>query len=194
MKVNHVLWVQRGCQRKAVAKSLTQPMTCSEILSKARFHAPRIQLNDALSILKQLQTQGLVECLTTDRGAGKIYQLTPKGRQVIGKAFNLHIISQPQSEDWNLFAQLLRARTRREVFLEIGKTGLHGEEGKSASVIRKCLKDRIPLSLGPVMRALKRLEAMLLVERTIQGKEKRYVLTDTGRKVRQELLQRDELY
>lgn len=178
----------------AVAKTIQKPMTCSEIWDLARRDASRIQLNDVSSIVKEMQKRGLLVCLTPDEPKGKIFGVSELGRAVLSSAFNHAVSSIPDTRDWKIYGKLIRAPRRKEVFLEIGRAGLGFQDGKSASKIRKRLKEKFPIGLGSVSRSIKELEEMELIEKVESQKSKvihQYVATEAGRRMHEKLVRRD---
>lgn len=166
-------------------------MTGSEICKAARHLNPRIQLRDVWFVLRQMMKRNLAYCLNPGQTTGHLYFLADSGRRAVELAFRTAIETLPQDVDWTGYSFVARARTRRLVLLELSKPKYaHGADA-TASNLRKNLRDRHPLGLNSVMRALKELARQGLVAAagvTIRRKQKIFRLTAKGAKIARELL------
>lgn len=90
--------------------------------------------------------------------------------------------------NWKKYSLVIRAKVRKLTLLRIAE--LTTKEGKTASEIRKSLREEYPVGLNPVIRAVKELVVLGL----IRAKEKRdgirntYKVTPTGRLIVSQLL------
>ena len=67
--------------RKKVVNAIgSGPRTPSQIAADVGVHR-----NHVSSTLKDLEKAGIVDCLTPDLRKGRLYQLTERGRQILGK-------------------------------------------------------------------------------------------------------------
>lgn len=119
-------------------------MTPAEICSAARLINPRIQLRDIWFIARGLRDRGLLRCLNPTHTTGKLYALTDRGREAVERAFGLKFDPVPSGVNWNKYAQVVRAKTRRLVLLELMRLQKSGSVASTATTIRKSLLDRIP--------------------------------------------------
>jgi hypothetical protein len=185
-----VVWLRRGRQRRAVAQAITKPITETQILERARSWAPRIQLRDVWYLLRQLREKKFAYCLTPRLTTGKLYFLTNQGRAAVTATFGQAVSELPHGIDWNRYALVVRARTRREVLEEVARRHALGKEGRTASEIRRQLLDRHPVGLNPTLRAIAVLAKLRLtrpIDRADTGRSKLYVLTAMGRRIVEEL-------
>jgi hypothetical protein len=151
-----IRWIQRGSQRSAVAKVLRKPMTTSEICTAAHQENPRIQLRDVWHIIREMKQRHLVQCLNPHHVTGKLYVLTPLGARIVRYAFGVRIPSETQNLNWRKYAQIVRAKTRRLVLLELASLAAPA----GATAVKRSLKDKHPIGLNPTIRALKELCAL----------------------------------
>lgn len=182
-------WLKRGRQRAAVVQVLRKPMTPSEICSAARQINPRIQLRDIWFIARQFKKRGLVRCLNPSHTTGKLYALTDRGHEAVQRAFGLEVGPVPTGVNWSKYAQVVRAKTRKSVLLELLRLERSGSVPATATMIRKSLLDRHPMGLNPTIRALKDLERLGLVRNMPFCKRDRrmgYRLTKGGMRIAQE--------
>jgi len=70
-------FVIRGKNRKAVLLSLSNPKTPTQIAEKLKLNLSKVS-----RALKELENEGLIECLTPDEKVGRIYRRTPAGEKV----------------------------------------------------------------------------------------------------------------
>ncbi|MBI2925503.1 MAG: hypothetical protein HYY24_07345 [Verrucomicrobia bacterium] len=122
---------------------------------------PHIQLRDVWSIMRQLWERGLAVCLNPRHTTGKLYALTERGRQVAEQAFGVKVEPVSARVDWKRYGQVVRAKVRKLVLLELRK--LPPDSIKTATVIRKRVCEKHLIGLNPTMRALKELEQLGLV-------------------------------
>ena len=67
--------------REQVLRQLsTKELTPKDIAKSIGAHFPQVSL-----ALKELNSEGLIECLTNERKKGKIYGITSKGQDVLKK-------------------------------------------------------------------------------------------------------------
>lgn len=151
-------WIQRGSQRSAIAKVLRKPMTTSEICTAAHQENPQIQLRDVWHIIQDLKQRQLAQCLNPRHVTGKLYVLTPLGTQVVRHAFGVRFTSGTRNLNWRKYAQIVRAKTRRLVLLELASRTT--TTPISATAVKRRLKDKHPIGLNPTIRALKELCAL----------------------------------
>ncbi len=189
-----IKWIQQGKQKRAVARTLYKPMTSSEIMDSCLEFAPAIELRDIWKILKHFLNRNLVEFLTEEKiPTGQIWTLTPLGQSVIKDAFDIHFQKPNPNINWPLYSYVVRAKTRRTVLIEIGTNHYENTLPKTATNIRKNLRQTYPLGLNPTIRALEELtSADLITNDEIEyGKNrllKAYSLTDQGEQIREQLL------
>lgn len=158
-------------------------MTGKEIWLGARAQAPKIQLRDVWFLLRQLQTEGLVECLNPTEVTGRLYCYSDLGRQIAQKAFKTSIPLPPSDLDWNVYAQVARAKVRWEILGELGRDRLGPDQGLISTRLRKNLLPRHPLSKNATFRALKELLRLGLVEivgETRKPRQKIHRLSEAG--------------
>ena len=155
---DYIKWVKRGRQRTAVVRVLRKPMTASEICRAAQPINPHIQLRDVWFIMGQLKQKGLVVCLNPKHVTGKLYSLTAFGHEVAVRGFNLPPSTKPEHLDWRRYAQVVRAKVRKLVLLELAR--LPSSSPRTASVIRRHLREKHPIGLNQTIRALKDLERL----------------------------------
>jgi DNA-binding PadR family transcriptional regulator len=185
---DHAKWLRRGRQRAAVVRVLRKPMTASEICRAAQPINPHLQLRDVWFIMGQLKQRGLAVCLNPKHTTGKVYALTEKGRKLAEQAFGAPVARPARGLDWRKYAQVVRAKVRKLVLLELAR--LPAEAIKTATAIRKRLRDRHPIGLNPTMRALKELERLGLVHSAPVSERdcrKHYRLTKAGAAIAREL-------
>ena len=184
-----VRWLMRGRQRAAVVRVLRKPMTASEICRAAHPINPHIQLRDLWFLMDELKKRRLVVCLNPRHTTGKLYALTDRGREAALCAFGLRFPPIPNGVNWRKYAQVVRARARKLVLLELAC--LPRNSMATATYIRKRLRDRHPMGLNPTTRALKDLERLGLVTSAAPGHERTrrtYSLTKRGFAIVQQLL------
>ena len=162
-------WLKRGRQRAAVAQVLQRPMTPSEIWRAAQSIATRIQLRDVWSILRQMQQRKLITCFNAKELNGKTYYWSAASP------------SPSPSVNWHRYACVVRSKNRGVVLLELAR-----RDGQSASRIRRAVNERQPISLNAVIRALRDLCALRLVDVAGEGEkrgQKLYRVTRPGRRI-----------
>jgi len=77
-------FVIRGKQRRQIMVLMTRPKTPTELSKESG-----LNLSNTSRVLKQLEARGLVECLTPAEVLGRIYAITKKGEDVLGKVREL---------------------------------------------------------------------------------------------------------
>jgi DNA-binding PadR family transcriptional regulator len=183
-------WINRGRQKSAIARVLRKPMTPSEIWHAAQAFNPHIQLRDVWFILRQCERRGLVHCFSRGELTGKVYYWTDQGRAVIEHVFGLANSPPPQGISWTKYSQVARSKMRRMVLLELAQARFPGDTVKTATRVRHGLRKTHSVSLSFVIRALKELRSLKLIE--IHGeaekrRQKLYRLTRDGRRIAGEL-------
>ena len=171
-------WLKHGRQRSAVAQVLRRPMTPLEIWRAAQTIAPRIQLRDVWFILRQMEQHKLVTCFNPKELTGKVYYWSAASEPVL------------RAVNWHRYACVVRGKNRRMVLLELAR-----RDGLPASRIRRAMTERHPVSLNSVIRALKDLCVLRLVEVAGEGEkrgQKVYRLTVGGRRIAELLAHRTD--
>lgn len=186
MEQDAIEWLKRGKQKSAVVRVLNRPMTATEIRQACVSMAPRIQLRDIWLIIRKLAERGLVACLTPGQLTGKVFTLTELGGAMAGKAVGVNAEAPRQDVDWRLYSYVFRAKGRKAVFLEVCERGLFDDNGKTVSAIKKALRDRYPMTLDAVRRAVKELLAVGLIQEAGRTKARNLRLlepTDVGHRL-----------
>lgn len=176
-------WLKRGRQRQAIARVLRQPLTASQLWQLARTHAPKLQLRDVWFLLRQMQAQGLVQCLNPSLLNGKVFYWTETGRECVAAALGQPVDMLPSNLNWRCVGKVTRAKVRRAVLEEFGRST---PPGRCISEIRRQLLDRHPMELNRTIRAVKELSAIKLVRskgHAEKPRRKLYELTPAGRRV-----------
>ena len=184
-------WLRRGRQRSAVAQALRKPMIASQIWQGARQFNSRVQLRDVWFVMHQFQKRGLTQCLNPSQVTGKLYCLTDVGRKVAAHAFKIKVPPHPMDVPWKKYSLVVIAKTRRLVVLELGKCAPLNLGEATTARIRKRLSQSYPIGLNPVMRSLKELTKLGIVECigiTRKQQRKIYHLTKDGERIREQLL------
>jgi len=187
---NDVPWLKRGTQRAAVAQALRKPMTGTEICAVARTFNPRIQLRDVWHLLRQMQEREIVYCLNPRLVTGRLYALTERGRDEVHAAFGVVVAAPPASVDWRKYAWVIRAKIRRLTLEALGHLESLSSAAQTATSIRKYLRDDHAVGLNPVIRAIKELVWLGLVQPagvTSERACKLYRLTPMGRRILNQL-------
>lgn len=188
---NDVPWLKRGTQRAAVAQALRKPMTGTEICSAARAINPLIQLRDVWHLLRQMQARGLVECLNPRLVTGRLYALTERGRDDVHAAFGIVVLQPPAHLDWRKYSWVVRAKIRRLTLMGLGQLEAKTHAPQTATTIRKHLRTEHAVGLNPVIRALKDLLRLGLVQKNGVTDERActlYRLTRMGHRILEQLL------
>jgi len=183
---NDVPWLKRGSQRAAVAQALRKPMTGTEICSAARTFNPRIQLRDVWHLLRQMQDREMVYCLNPRLVTGRLFALTERGRDEVHAAFGVVVAVPPQHIDWRKYSWVVRAKIRRLTLAALGQLESNTGTSQTATAIRKFLRTENAVGLNPVMRAIKDLVKLGLVQQdgvTDERSCKLYRLTRMGRRI-----------
>jgi DNA-binding PadR family transcriptional regulator len=183
-----VRWLMRGRQRAAVVRVLRKPMTASEICRAAHPINPHIQLRDLWFLMDELKKRRLVVCLNPRHTTGKLYALTDRGREAALCAFGLRFPPIPKGVNWRKYAQVVRARARKLVLLELACFPRNSMA--TATYIRKRLRDRHPMGLNPTTRAIKDLERLGLVRSAPVPDKDRcrgYTLTRSGLRIARQI-------
>jgi hypothetical protein len=166
-------------------------MTGTEICTAAREFAPLLQLRDVWFLMKQLQNRGLATCLNPEAVTGKLFCLTDRGGAVLLHGFGQEVRPVPDEVDWSTYSWVVLGTVRKAVLLEVGLHRLGEERLKTAARIRQNLRDRHPLSLNLVIRALQELRQRHLIRcvgETPRRHQKLYRLTRDGERMQGQLL------
>ncbi len=183
-------WLRRGRQRAAVARVLRKPMTASEICAAAREFAGRVQLRDVWFLMRQLEERKLTTCFNPRLTNGRLYALTDQGREAVGHTFGIIIGAPPGDVDWRKYSWVARARIRRLTLVALEELESHTRAPQTATVLRRRLREKYPVGLNPVIRALKELFRLGLIRQcgiTEQRGCKVYRVTRAGRRIVQQL-------
>lgn len=187
---NDVPWLKRGRQRAAVARVLRKPMTGTEICVAARAINPHIQLRDVWHLLRQMQERELVHCFNPRLVTGRLYALTPRGRDAVHEAFGISVTIPPSPIDWRKYSWVMRAKIRRLTLIGLGQLEAKTGAPQTATAIRKHLRTEHAVGLNPVIRALKDLLRLGLVQpagTTDERACKLYRLTALGHRILDQL-------
>lgn len=187
-KGDDTAWILRGRQRAAVARVLRKPMTGTEICAEARRFNTHIQLRDVWHLLRQMQRRRLVQCLNPRLVTGRLYGLTPLGREAVQKAFAITIPMPPANLDWRKYSWVVRAKIRRLTLLSLANLEAKTAGPQTATSIRKYLER--PVNLNMVIRAIKDLVKLGLIQKaglTEYRQWQLYRLTGMGRRILKQL-------
>ena len=187
---NDVPWLKRGRQRAAVAQALRKPMTATEICAAARAINPHIQLRDVWHLLRQMQERELVHCINPRLVTGRLYELTYRGKAAATVAFGVVIPATPTHIDWRKYSRVARAKIRRLTLSGLGHLEQKTGEPQTTTHLRKHLRSEHPVGLNPVIRALKDLVHLGLVQcagTTQMRCCKLYRLTPAGKRILEQL-------
>jgi hypothetical protein len=176
-------WAAEGSQKSAILRVMRQPLSGSQILSRAQKYNSRITYRDLWAVLQAATKKGVVECLTPDIKNGKIYFPTSIGRRVLQTAFSNSILTPPEI-DWNAYAYLCAGKARWWVFLHLEDRNGHP---RRATDIKKALREVHGVTLNQTSRALLELELCGLIK--IAGVSKKrasrlFGYTSQGRSIR----------
>jgi hypothetical protein len=181
-----VEWLKRGRQRAAVAQALKKPMTGTEICAAARVFTPRIQLRDVWHLLREMQQRDLVLCLTPRLVTGRLYCLTTKGRSAVQDAFGISAKEPPSNIDWRKYSRVVRAKIRRLTLIALGQLEGKTGEPQTATAVRKRLISEHGVGLKPVVKSLKDLLGLGLVQQAGVTQKRcctLYALTPAGKRI-----------
>jgi hypothetical protein len=95
---------------------------------------------------------------------GRFYYWTDIGLSVVYQAFGVPLPPVNRSAAWETFAWVARGKVRRLVLLEVARDRLGQSQPKTASMIRRNLRDEHTLGLSATLRGLKELEEVGLIE------------------------------
>ena len=177
-----VCWIKAGCQRAAVVQALYKPQIASDILRKALPLAPRLLLRDVWFVLNELQGKSLAYRLTPRLVTGTVYFLTEKGRASVAKGFGKEMEKPDGEVDWQHYALVARATTRRALLLALLNV-------MSANDLRKSGPGS-PVNTDMALKALREMAELRLVSFTPDSENKNrklYVLTRMGLRIAREL-------
>lgn len=82
MNIELYVWAVSGIQRMAVIKAMSKPMPPSLIRKEALRYNPKVSLNNTCDVLRGMRHMGLAVCLKPEAKLGRIYELTPAGKEV----------------------------------------------------------------------------------------------------------------
>jgi Fe2+ or Zn2+ uptake regulation protein len=183
-------WLKRGRQRAAVARVLRKPMTATEICAAARAINPHVQLRDIWFLLRQMQDRNLAVCLNPRLVTGRLFMLSPKGQTAVQEAFATQIAPLPTNIDWRKYSWVIRAKIRRLTLAGLGHLEQKTAQPQTATNLRKHLRPERPVGLNPVIRALKDLARLGLVQcagTTEKRRCKLYRLAPAGKRILEQL-------
>ncbi|MBE0542236.1 MAG: hypothetical protein IH623_12685 [Verrucomicrobia bacterium] len=165
-------------------------MTGTEICTTARAINPHIQLRDVWHLLQQMQERELVYCINPRLVTGRLYTLTERGRDEVHAAFGIVVPNPPANLDWRKYSWVVRARIRRLTLTAVGHLEARNHAPQTATAIRKHLRTDHAVGLNPVIRAVKELVKLGLVQPagvTEARACKLYRLTGMGRRILDQL-------
>jgi DNA-binding MarR family transcriptional regulator len=76
-------WLKRGKSRQATAEVIRKspvPLSINDIHQRAK-----IALSQASTTISDLEKKGLIECLNPEDKIGKLYRITPEGKELLQK-------------------------------------------------------------------------------------------------------------
>ncbi len=187
---NDVPWLKRGTQRAAVAQALRKPMTGTEICSAARAINPRIRLRDVWHLLRAMQEREIVSCINPRLVTGRLFALTERGRDEVHAAFGFVVAVSPADIDWRKYSWVVRAKIRRLALTALRHLQAKTNAPQTATAIRKHLRTEHAVGLNPVIRALKDLLSLGLIQQdgvTDERACKLYRLTRMGHRILDQL-------
>jgi predicted transcriptional regulator len=82
MSTGSYSWVDKGCQRKAILKVMSEPQTPTQTCKKSKMYNKKISLNNTSDILRSFVKRGLAVCINNDKRRGRLYKLTETGEEV----------------------------------------------------------------------------------------------------------------
>lgn len=144
------------------------------MLRLAKSHGSRMTFQDLRHLLRGWENKGFIYCVNPAELTGRLYVR----REVA--------LPDASDAEWRLVACLLRAGNRRAVLEEITRSEVMSAEiGKTATQIRKNLRERAPMGLNHILRAIGFLEHQKLIEcRSITRKRSLRLLSATKLGVR----------
>lgn len=156
----------------------------------ARALSPRIQLRDVWHLLREMQQRELVFCLTPRLVTGRLYWLGAKGRAAVQGAFGISVNEPPSNIDWRKYSWVVRAKVRRLTLIGLGHLEEKTGEPQTATTVRKRVLPEHGVGLNPVIRALKDLVRLGVVEHAGLTKKRcctLYSLTPAGKRILEQL-------
>ena len=75
-----ISFVSRGKVRKLILTNLDEPLTPTQLSERIQTHRPTTSRT-----LLELEKKMLVKCITPNEAMGRFYEITQKGKKVIGK-------------------------------------------------------------------------------------------------------------
>lgn len=187
---NDAPWLKKGTRRAAVAQALRKPMTGTEICATARKLNPRIQLRDVWYLLRAMQAREIIRCINPRLVTGRLFALTERGCDDVHAAFGIVVQNPPTNMDWRKYSWVVRAKIRRLTLNALGQLETKTQISQTATAIRKHLRTEHAVGLNPVIRALKDLLKLGLIQQdgvTDERACKLYRLTSMGHRILDQL-------
>lgn len=182
-----VRWINRGNQRRAVARSLETVMTMTQICEAAARDTPQITLRDTRAIVRDFEDRDLVRCLNPEARNGRLYAPTAQARQVFAQASPKYCPGPdglPAGCNHETMSYLLRGRVRTEVFRRLADDDPFRPRYDSATLVKRAMREQYPVTLNQSIRALHELRRSGLIMRVdSDGVQRRYMLTEQGQHV-----------
>ena len=160
------VWLQRGKQRHAIAVSLHGVMSGTQLWRAAVKLTPKLTLRDTRAILRKLEARGLVQCLNPTAPCGRLFVPTQAGEmafQSLGPDMPLRTLSLPADISPALVSYLLRAHVRHAVFRIVAQEELALPQYRTATTIKRALREKCPVTLNQASRALRDLRQIGLI-------------------------------
>ena len=171
-------YVKRGELRKRVLFALDRPKTPTELAG-----ATGIRWGYVNAILRDFRKLGLVSCLNSNEGTGRLYRLTLTGaglRAALSKDLTgFQPYKEPSDFDWKVYAAIVRGRQRRAFLRAMDTTWRTREEIRKQALQ---FNDRIwRPNAYDVLRVLLK---QRIIEKTRDASRTYYRLTKNGLKVK----------
>ena len=171
-------WISSRCVSSVLAELAKKPLTPMQL----RARTDMTKNNYVNIILRRLESEGIVLCLTPDSRIGKVFCINPESIDRVKKIFrkkklDIGINSIP-SLNWNCYGRLLcqYCTQLRTVFKKANELR---QEGKEITV-PNLNKMKLPkMATSDIHRALKRL-IELKVMICDDAKPKRFIITEEG--------------
>jgi hypothetical protein len=167
-------------------------MAGTEICTAARAFNPHIQLRDVWHLLRQMQEREMVYCINPRLVTGRLFALTERGRDEVHAAFGIVVTAPPANIDWRKYSWVVRAKIRRLTLAALDQLESKTNSPQTATAIRKFLRTEHAVGLNPVVRALKDLVKLGLIQQdevTDDRACKLYRLTPSGGRILKQLQQ-----
>lgn len=75
-------WTVSGSRRTAIIRTMSYPMSPSQIAKASKSYSQKIGLSNASDTIRSFVKRGIAECLTPDAKIARMYKLTEKGEEV----------------------------------------------------------------------------------------------------------------